>query len=834
MTDVLTRDLAQKRAKTISNLKYSLSINLKKSIKTYTGKCILTFFLSNKDEPLILDFTGNIKKLSINEKEASFGTFENKISISPENLSLGENKLEISYENEFDTTGDGLHKFDDPEDHSEYIYSNFEPYDAHRMFPCFDQPDLKAIYNLTVTSPKDWEVIANTPESVVDEKNETKTTTFKPTKPISTYLFHLSAGDYAKIEDNWGETPLRIFCRKTMKKYVKDKEIFTVTKQGLEFYSKFFDYKYPFDKYDQLFVPEFNSGAMENVGAITFTEKLIFRHEPTRTERLTLAEVILHEMVHMWFGDLVTMKWWDDLWLNESFADYLAYFGMVRATEFKEGMQDFSSRKSWAFTQDQLPTTHPVAADASDTDIAFANFDGISYAKGASIIKQMIFYLGEDIFKKGVQAYFKKYQWKNTELKDFITCMEEASGKNLQEWTRLWIQTSGINTIKPIYETKDGKIKSFSIKQYPGGNILRPHKTLVALFYCNENKCEKQKDVEFTFDKEENPIKELENEKKPDFICLDYNDDCYFKEILDRDSLEYVLNHYEQIKEGLTRQVILRSLWHMIKDAELDPKRYLDLVLAKGFQESNQVILERMFLNVFKILGYYLPDEEYYEYCQKFYDFGLEKIEDTSKENKNSWFRLIILSSLGAGDINKLIDILEGRLKIKDFKLNLEQRWSIVLSMAVRGNNKFSERLEVEKRRDPSDKGEKSAFRAETASLANKEENWKLFVSGKKFSTDYLRQGMSGFFWRPQKNDLEKYINEFFKVVKDIFLEKDRRYSEAFFNTLSPGLYHTQDIITKSEEIIKQEDAPFLLKKHLLELIDETKRTQKIIKKWQK
>lgn len=812
--DVLTRDFAQKRSKQISDIHYDVKLSFKPKTEKYNGICKIKF--SSKSENIVLDFIGDVKKVLVNGKELKYKKTKYSLEIK---AIKGNNIVEIHYENEYDHTGSGLHQFIDPEDGNEYIYSNFEPYSAHRMFPCFDQPDLKATYKLTVEAPKNWVVISNTYEENHEEINDNKITIFKKTPKFSTYLFHLSAGPYKCFYSDYKDMRLRIFCRQAFVKWMRSDEIFEITKQGLEFYSKYFNYPYPYEKYDQIFVPEFNHGAMENVGAVTFTEGLIYRHTPTWTERSRLANVILHEMVHMWFGNLVTMKWWDDLWLNESFADFLSYIGMINATKFKDGWEIFYARKAWAYYQDQLITTHPIRADATDTNIAFANFDGISYAKGAAVLKQLMFYIGEESFRKGIQKYFKKFEWSNTELNDFRLCLEEVYGQSLDKWFHIWFDTTGVNKI----ETKISS-NIITLKQTSENKILRPHKIKIALINGNVQVLDVNIEDEYT---------EVKITSEPKLILPNYEDYGYMKVLLDKKSIDYSLNNMNNIEDNLTRQMVYGSLWQMVRDADFDPKKYLDLILKNSPEEKTLLLLERMFLKVSAILTYYIDDENYYKYCEKFYNLGWEHMEkNIPKENKNAWFSLILSVSQGSSSIKRLVDMIKGDYKIKDFEFNQDYRWDILSCLAARGYKEINKLLKEEMKKDPSDKGIKSASRVESSKIENKEKFWKMFLEGKE-SLDYIRSAMSGFYWRIQKEKLKPYIDKFFDSIIKIFQEKDRYYSSDFFEILYPHIIVEKEVKEKTENFLKNNPkVPLLLKKNMLESIDEMERALKILEKF--
>lgn len=828
--EVLTRDFARERKSMIGDVNYELFLKFRQKAETYDGKCRISFELKKKGN-VVLEHIGDVKKVLVNGKEVSYDKDDFTMTLN-EGLEEGENSVDVEYSAVYDNTGSGLHRFIDPEDDKEYIYSDFEPYQAHRMFPCFDQPDIKAKMKLKVEAPADWNVISNEngEEKTEGAEDGLRIVEFPETKKLSTYLFHVSLGNYDYFEDSHNGISMRIYFRNSMKKYIPKDDFFKVTKQGVDFYSDFFDYDFPFSKYDQIFAPEFNSGAMENPGAITFSERLLVRHKPTYTDRSEMANVILHEMAHMWFGDLVTMKWWDDLWLNESFADFMSYAAMVKATEFEDAWEEFYVRKEWAYYQDQLSTTHPIATSAEDTDVAFSNFDGISYSKGASVLKQLLFYIGEEDFRKGVSDYFKKYEWDNTELKDFLECLENSSGKNLKEWFDSWITTTGINSVFP--DRENGNLK---IVQKPSeeNGIFRRHKTKVAFFADNENRLFVDSVKDVTYDGEETV---LESPGNFSFAFLNYEDYDYVKDKLDEDSMEYVLKNIGRVEDDLTRHMLYGSLWQHLRDAELNPRVFLDMILENAPYERKLILLERFLMRTKSILVNYLPERYFEEYCVKIFDLAWKMLEsDADYEKKDVWFSFLVFAASGAGKerAEKLVDVLEGKKEFNNLELDPDKRWSIVIVLNSLGHERADELIGSEKEIDKSDRGQKRAAVAEASKAERKDDFWNLYVSGDGKSLDYIRDAMAGFYWKHQKESLKDFPERFFNDIIDVFDKHDKYYSLAFFKRLFPMMYAGDDILEKTKKFMEEVgDSNLLLKKYLAESIDDLQRILRVLRKY--
>ena len=487
----LTRDQAVERAALVTVDNYRIDLDLtdgdgKPGERTFRSVTTVTFDALAGADTVIDIAAGTVRSATLNGRELDVSGYDESTGIALSGLAE-HNVVVVDADCRYSNTGEGLHRFVDPVDGEVYLYSQFETADAKRMFACFDQPDLKATFDVKVTAPQHWQVVSNGATVSVDGGVHT----FATTPRMSTYLVALIAGPYARWDDVYrdehGEIALGIFCRATLAEFMDAERLFTQTKQGFGFYHKNFGVPYAFGKYDQLFVPEFNAGAMENAGAVTFLEDYVFRSKVTRASYERRAETVLHEMAHMWFGDLVTMRWWDDLWLNESFATFASVLCQSEATEFTEAWTTFAnSEKSWAYRQDQLPSTHPVAADIPDLAAVEVNFDGITYAKGASVLKQLVAYVGLEHFLSGLRDYFRAHAFGNATFDDLLAALEKASGRDLSDWGRQWLKTTGLNTLRADFDVDaDGRFTRFAVTQSgaaPGAGETRVHRLAIGVY----------------------------------------------------------------------------------------------------------------------------------------------------------------------------------------------------------------------------------------------------------------------------------------------------------------------------------------------------------------
>ncbi|MBA2254715.1 MAG: aminopeptidase N, partial [Chloroflexi bacterium] len=676
--DVLTRGEAEARAARVRDVEYVLDLDLRAQQTEYRGIARIAFSATGSDD-LFLDFRGrHISRLEIDGETLDPERTPYRLLIPGARLRGPRTELLIEYTNDYDRDGDGFHRFVDPEDGAEYLYSNFEPYDAHRLFPCFDQPDIKGSYEISVAAPPSWQVVTNSVETAAEELPDGRVRRrYERTARFSPYLVAIVAGEYHVERSEHEGLPMALLCRRSMAQYLEPGPVFELTGQGMGFFAGLFDRAYPFTKYDQVFVPEFNSGAMENVGAVTISEHYLFRDPPTDSERLTRAEVILHELAHMWFGNLATMRWWDDLWLNESFATYVSFLAIDEATRYTDGWTNFNSQmKRWAYRQDQLVTTHPIAGPCRDTDETFLNFDGITYGKGASVLKQLVKAIGRDGFEAGIQGYFRRYAWGNATLADFLRCMEEGSGRSLATWSELWLETPSVNTLALHWEIAGDRIAAFELIQsapseYP---TLRPHALEVALGHDRDGRLEVES-VPAQIDGLEAAVPGVVGRDALQFVFPNHGDHAYAKVDLDGVSLRYVREHLERIEDPLLRQLIWMSLWEMVRDRRLRSTEFLAIVHDKLGLETDPELIAAVLQRDEVVRSSYVPwSDRARQYASSFRTAWDALRVAAPGDPRIIWARAAIGAAYSLDELRPLLALADGRDSIDGFALDQEMR----------------------------------------------------------------------------------------------------------------------------------------------------------------
>lgn len=838
---------AAKRSAIVSDVQYDLSLKIDGSSVDVAGENLVRFNLAKNTEPLRVDFTGGkIKAVTVNGAELAKPVYDGLILMLPAKaLKVGKNEVIISYAHPYSRTGTGFYRFQDPEDGRFYLFSDFEPYQANQLFPCFDQPDLKARFTLTVEAPEKWTVISTTREDVTrGSRPGFKQWHFPETARISTYVFSVHAGEFKVWEDRAEDVPLRLFARHSLARYVDATEWFKFTKQGFSFYEKEFDFAYPFEKYDQILVPDFNWGGMENVAAVTYSDKrLVFRSSPAPHEREKMASVILHELAHMWFGDLVTMAWWDDLWLNESFATYMASRALHQATDVSAAWLNFFAKsKAEAYASDQLVTTHPVSFDVPDTESAFANFDAITYGKGASSMKQIAYLIGEDKFRDGLRAYFKKHAFKNARLADFMNELSLAAERDLSGWSQDWIATAGLNTLQARYECEGKKISSFDLVQSAGtAPALRQHRTEVVLFGRSISDKSKRT-VAVDYSGEKTAVASLIGTPCPKAVYPNYGDHDYVKVKLDDVALAFVRSDLASVKDAMLRLMLWHGTWESVRDGEFSPLEFGDLILKHLPAETDYRVAREVSHYVYgqysyspSLLGYFVSDDPkiqpiYAQYAKKFETFFDESLKGSRDlDFQKLWFDGLVRVAHTPEVLDGIVKLLENRDGA--YSPDQDRRWMALARLSAAGHARADELITKEANDDPSHSGKLLALAARAAKPDLTEKKiWLSEVadSNSHYTSAELKAAFEAWLPLQQFGLRSKLSDGFFDSLNKAAPSRDAKLMEAYVRHSAPMACTQESISGFTQYLTMHAELPPIVIKNLKEVRQEDERCFKI------
>ncbi len=684
-----------------------------------------------------------------------------------------ENRLEVEYENAFDTGGDGVFRFVDPEDGAEYIYTNFEPYEAHRMAPLFDQPDIKARLTLEVLAPSEWVVLANGAERAAGpvEADGRTLRTFTETPPLSTYLFAMTAGAFVgerrelRLPGRAEAIPVGLWSRRSLATHLEHDRFHEMTEQAFLYFGALFGREYPFDKLDHVFAPEFATGAMENVGLIIYHEQYLFRSRPTASDITSLTEVVFHEIAHMWFGNLVTMRWWDDLWLNESFATYVSYLCLTEGAPYPDAWRDFNVQlKGWALREDDAPTTHPIAGSVLDTDQTFLNFDGITYGKGGAVLKQLGARLGREGFAAGLRLYFQRHAFANATLADFLAALEEGSGVPLADWSAQWLRTSGPNRFAAeVAEGPGGSIASLSVRQevVSGDPVLRQHLMRIALIYPDRSGV-RIEGHELLLDGERAHVPSATGRPLPLAVIPNHDDLAVGKIALDAATIRFATERLEEIPDGLLRQVTWTAMWELVRDGSLNASDYAALLVARLPEERDASIVQQIVESTLgSLLLRYLPDGERERWGSRIVEVARARLARGGDEGTRIvWSRILVLASVTPRDIEESWQVAAGETPLEGVEIDQDHRWTLLIRGASHGLPQRAARLRAEAERDPSDRGERALLSAAAAepSIPAKRAAWeKILTPSGHGSVSRTLAATAGFAWPWQRELLAPY-----------------------------------------------------------------------------
>ncbi|WP_329117337.1 aminopeptidase N [Streptomyces sp. NBC_01465] len=806
----LTRDEAQQRARLLTVDSYEIDLDLSGAQEggTYRSVTTVRFQSAEAGAETFIDLVApTVHEVVLNGDALDAAAVFQDSRIALAGLISGPNELRVVADCAYTNTGEGLHRFVDPVDEQAYLYTQFEVPDARRVFASFEQPDLKATFQFTVKAPEGWTVISNSPTP----EPKDHVWAFEPTPRISSYITALIVGPYHSVHSSYEKdgqsVPLGIYCRPSLAEFLDSDAIFDVTRQGFDWFQEKFDYAYPFAKYDQLFVPEFNAGAMENAGAVTIRDQYVFRSKVTDAAYETRAETILHELAHMWFGDLVTMEWWNDLWLNESFATYtsIACQAYAEGSKWPHSWTTFAnSMKTWAYRQDQLPSTHPIMADIRDLDDVLVNFDGITYAKGASVLKQLVAYVGMDEFFAGVQAYFKAHAFGNTRLSDLLGALEKTSGRDLKTWSKAWLETAGINILRPEIEVDaDGVVTSFFVKQeapaLPAGAkgepTLRPHRIAIGCYDLQDGKLVRTSRIELDVDGERTEVPFPAGTVRPDVVLLNDDDLSYAKVRLDEESLRVVTAHLGDFTESLPRALSWASAWDMTRDGELATRDYLALVLSGIGKETDIGVVQSLHRQVKLALDLYAAPEWREAGLTQWTDATLAHLRgaEPASDHQLAWARAFAATARTPIQLDLLQGLLEGTDSIEGLAVDTELRWAFVQRLAAVGRFDVEE-IEAELALDKTSAGERHAASARAARPveAAKAEAWASVVESDTLPNSLQEAVIGGFVQTDQRELLAPYTEKYFAAVKGVWDSRSHEMAQQVAIGLYPSLQVSQ------------------------------------------
>ncbi|WP_435744415.1 aminopeptidase N [Microbacterium sp. PMB16] len=778
-----------------------------------------TLEFESSAETTWLDFIGEeVRRVVVNDAEQEIVYDGARIALSG---LAGSNVVRVEAIGAYSRSGEGLHRFHDPVDDATYLYTQYEPADSRRVMACFEQPDMKAAYTFVVDAPSGWEVLSNQAPARTDLGVGVQRVEFAPTLPISSYITAVAAGPYVRVSGEWQRDDQRIalgvFARRSLAQHLESDEILEVTRQGLDFFTDAFAYPYPWGKYDQIFVPEYNLGAMENPGLVTFTEAYISRGAATEAQRAGRANTILHEMAHMWFGDLVTMKWWDDLWLKESFADYMGSHASAVATRFHDAWVTFAAkRKSWAYQQDQLPTTHPIVADIVDLEAAKLNFDGITYAKGAAVLKQLVAFVGDDAFFEGARRYFAANAFGNTTLDDFLVQLSAVSGRDMTDWSAAWLQTSGMSV---LWLETDADGRRFLVQSDP-----RPHRLRIGLYDRVDGRIVRREQSELDVVEERTELEGAD----ADLILLNDDDLTYAKARLDERSSQTVEESLSAIDDPLARALVWSALWNATRDGELDATRYLSIVRSHAPAESNIGLLASVLPNAAYALGHFIDDARRAAQQREWTKAAWSALQDADagSDSQLSWARAVATAS-AYDDVrhDEVRALLDGQVP-DGLIVDPDLRWQLLTALVATGHADADD-VATEQQHDDTGSGRTAARRALASrpDAAVRRAAWDAAWGDHSLSNDHLDAEISGFRAGGRRDLIAGFDAEYFARIEDVWGARSIELAQR----LVVGLFPSTDSLQLVDEwLAAHASAPAALRRLIIEQRDHLARELRV------
>jgi len=815
----LTRIEAQSRAAILKINSYQVSLDLTTGSETFRSTSKVSFSSSEVGASTFIDaITNKVHSVTLNGEALAVESVADAARIQLPNLQ-SENLLEVVADMKYMNTGEGLHRFVDPVDNEVYLYTQFEVPDSRRVFAVFEQPDLKATFEFDVIAPSYWKVISNSPTTAPTDLGEGKAHWhFAPTPRISSYITALIAGPYTEVRSSLTsssgrEIPLGVFCRESLSEFLDADYIFDKTREGFEFYEAQFDVPYPFEKYDQMFVPEFNAGAMENAGAVTFTESYVFRAKVTDAIKERRVVTILHELAHMWFGDLVTMRWWNDLWLNESFAEYASTLATAEATEWHGAWTTFTAlEKSWAYRQDQLPSTHPIVAQINDLEDVQVNFDGITYAKGASVLRQLVAWVGQEQFMAGVSQYFKKHAYGNTELADLLVELETTSGRELRSWSKLWLETAGVNTMRPVLTVDEsGTITSFEVSQTAIAEqpTIRPHRMAIGFYDLEGDRMVRAHRLELDVDGPSTVVSDLVGMKRPAIILLNDGDLAYTKIRLDEESFNAAVEYLSKFDDSLARALIWGAAWDATRDAETGARAFIKLVLANIASETESTTILTLLRQLVTAANQFVDPAVRVETLEDVADslWNLAEEAPAGSDSQLQFAKFFCQFARTDDQLAKLFGLLNATIELEGLAIDSDMRWELIGGLSAAGafsEAEIDEALEA----DNTSNGQRfaAAARASIPNAEAKARAWQQMTKTDELSNVLVNAASLGFVRVLKGKWIEPYVDSYFEQATEIWATKTYKIADYLLVNLYPAILATEALSAKTKTWLENTD----------------------------
>ena len=823
----LTRDEARERADLLSVSTYDVALDLTTGTTNFRTRSTVDFTSFQEGAGTFIDLiAASVEQITLNGESLDPATHFDGVRVDLPGLRAGVNTLIIDATGVYMNTGEGLHRFVDPVDEEVYLYTQFEVADCRRMFAVFEQPDLKATFAFTITAPAHWQVVSNEPtptpapapvtDVVTGDPGSASATVpsatwrFAPTPSMSCYITALIAGPYDVVRDQVqtrnGSVPLGILCRKSLSPHLDAENIFDCTKRGFTFYEEEFDCAYPFTKYDQIFTPEYNMGAMENAGAVTYNEMYVFRAKVTEAIIERRALTILHELAHMWFGNLVTMQWWNDLWLNESFAEWASTTCQAEATRWETAWTTFgTAEKAWAYQQDQLSSTHPIVADIRDLEDVEVNFDGITYAKGASVLKQLVAYVGREPFTAGIREYFSAHAWSNTTLAELLDHLVRASGRDLHAWSKLWLETAGVNTLS-LAVTTDAQdtitsavITQTAVEAFP---TLRPHTLAVGSYSASGDRIERVNRIELDIDGERTEVPALVGQQRPDLLLVNDDDLTYAKIRLDERSMATVLANPRGFADSLPRALVLGAAWDMTRDAQMSARDFCDLVLSTLPGERDSTLLRVLLAQLQGAARLYVAPAHRAGNLASL-TARLRELATAAAPGSDAQLQLV---SAFAGyaqrdqDVTWVRRLLEGTAELDGLAIDTEMRWTLLTSLATAGAAAESE-IELELRTDNTATGRERAARALASlpTIAAKASAWRKVIEQEGLPNQTIDAIAQGFVKVHDTVLLAPYVEKYHAMLSTLWASRTHAIAESVVEGFYPMALASRGLVDASQ-----------------------------------